>query len=483
MKKILLFLAATLFATSTFAEGYQVNNMSARQTGMGHVGTAMKLNSESIFFNPAAAAFQKSKFDISVGFTGILSSVRFRHIPSMENGYKDGELQKSDNGLSTPIHAYFNYKPSDRWSVGLGFYVPDGSSMKWDDNWTGAHLVQEINLQAFTLQPTVAFKIADNLSIGVGATITWGNFDLRRAALPVGKGNHVIADALHQIGAGLPNGMGAALAPIEQDLRTNYNDVAVASAKLEGDANVAVGINAGIFWDINDRWSMGLTWRSRMNMKVDAGTAHLLLNQGIQGYVDKLDPLTGGKIGQTLAGIQGANFATELPLPTSVTWGVSFRPNPKWEFGVDIQWVGWSAYKDLSVQFDERLGNKEIYSVKNYANTICYRVGAQYTPNNFLSLRLGAYVDESPVSSSYLNPETPSMAKLTYTAGFSLRPSKRMSIDVAYAYVTSCDPERTGSYPIYGTNPQTGKEELTDVFSGNYSLHANLFSIGMNFSF
>ena len=60
MKRILLLTAAVAIAGTALAEGYQINNMSARQTAMGHVGTAMKLNSESIFFNPAAASFQKS---------------------------------------------------------------------------------------------------------------------------------------------------------------------------------------------------------------------------------------------------------------------------------------------------------------------------------------------------------------------------------------------------------------------------------------
>ena len=85
MKKILLVLAAAAFATGASAEGYQVNNMSAKQTGMGHVGTAMKLDSESIFFNPAAASFQKSKFDISAGFTGILASCAYRSLPTLAN--------------------------------------------------------------------------------------------------------------------------------------------------------------------------------------------------------------------------------------------------------------------------------------------------------------------------------------------------------------------------------------------------------------
>ena len=46
-----------------------MNNLSSKQNGMGHVGTAMKLNSESIWFNPAAASFQDTRFDISVGIT------------------------------------------------------------------------------------------------------------------------------------------------------------------------------------------------------------------------------------------------------------------------------------------------------------------------------------------------------------------------------------------------------------------------------
>lgn len=484
MKKILLTLAAALLATGAFAEGYQVNNMSAKQTGMGHVGTAMKLNSESIFFNPAASVFQKSKFDVSVGFTGILSSVRFRHNPTLENGYQIGELQKSDNGLSTPIHAYFNYKPSDRWSVGLGFYVPDGSSMNWGDNWTGAHLVQEINLVAYTLQPTVAFKITDKLSIGVGATITWGNFDLSRALMPVGKGNKMIAGLLRQFAAGRPELQGT-IEPIAKEFETEYNDIALVSAKLQGNADVAVGINAGIYYDINDRWSVGMTWRSRMDMKVKSGTADMRFgNPKIAQYVSMFDKISGGAISNLLPRMDEGTFRTELPLPTSVTWGVSFRPNAKWELSADLQWVGWSAYKDLTVTFNEpELGIAPIYSVKNYSNTVAYRVGAQYTPSKLITLRMGAYVDESPVSSDYLNPETPSMAKLTYTAGLSLRPTKCMSIDLAYAYVTSCDPERTGSYPIYDYKDPNPDKKPTDVFTGNYSLHANVFSIGMNFSF
>lgn len=492
MKKILLLLAAAATAAGAYAEGYQVNNMSAKQTGMGHVGTAMKLNSESIFFNPAATAFQTSKFDISAGFTGILSNVHYRALPTEANGYVSGPEEKSDNKLSTPIHAYFNYKPIDRLAIGVGFYTPNGSSMKWQDNWSGSHLIQEINLAAYTVQPTLSWKICDRLSIGAGLTVTWGNFDLSRSMLSPTTINGLINDMLtpniDQLGQLIPTlpAGSEALAQAQGKLQQlqaakGYLEANkgrnLVMAQLEGSADVAVGVNAGFLWDITDQWSLGMTWRSRVNMKVTKGTAALDIDPTTAQLIAQFSQLSGS---QLLPPLDQGTFYTQLPLPTVVTWGASFRPTPRWELAVDLQWSGWSAYKDLNVAFNEtELGIKDIYSVKNYSNTLAFRFGGQFRATDYLTARMGMYVDESPVSSSYLNPETPSMTKVAYCAGLSLRPTKCMSIDLAYTFVSSADPERTGSYPVYGY----ASGALEEVFSGNYKLHANVFSIGVGFSF
>ena len=118
MKKIFLLLAAAAAASGAYAEGYQVNNLSSKQNGMGHVGTAMKLNSESIWFNPAAASFQDSEFDISVGITGIASKATYTSLPDY-TGKTKPQHYTSDNSIATPLYAYFNYKPLDWMSVGL----------------------------------------------------------------------------------------------------------------------------------------------------------------------------------------------------------------------------------------------------------------------------------------------------------------------------------------------------------------------------
>lgn len=493
MKKILLALAAAGMTAGAFAEGYQVNNFSARQAGMANVGTAMKLGSESIYFNPAAAAFQESKFDISLGATGILSSVTASTLPTAANGYKSDLQETSDNKMSTPLHMYINYKPSKRWSVGLGFYTPNGSSMNWGSNWSGAHLIQDINLAAYTFQPTVSFKICDRLSIGAGLMITWGNFDLSRSLLSKTTRQGLIASEIDPTINNMNLIINNPMATDEQKAQAQQllqqlqggkaylestMDQSIVAAQLSGNANVAIGVNAGILWDINDQWSLAMSYRSRMNMKVDRGHATMNIDPQAAALIAMFEQLKGGT--QLIPALDQGTFHTELPLPTTVTWGVSYRPNAKWQMAVDLQWIGWSAYKDLNVAFNEtELGIKDIYSVKNYSNTLSARFGAEYQALNWLTARAGIYFDESPVDSNYLNPETPSMTKIAYSLGASFRLARSLALDLAYCYVSSADPERTGSYPIYGYS----SGQLEEVFTRNYKLHAHVVSFGMRISF
>ena len=110
MKKLFLVLAAAAIASGAYAEGYLCKITPPRkQNGMGHVGTAMKLNSESIWFNPAAASFQSTQFDFSVGVTGIDSKATYTTLPDY-TGKTQSRHFTSDNKIATPLYAYF--KPS-----------------------------------------------------------------------------------------------------------------------------------------------------------------------------------------------------------------------------------------------------------------------------------------------------------------------------------------------------------------------------------
>ena len=309
--------------------------------------------------------------------------------------------------------------------------------------------------------------------------MTWGTFDLSRSLLPVGADNaqnQLLMGALQTAMPTLPN------------IFEMAGDRSLMSLALKGDAKMAVGVNAGIMWDINEQWSLGFTYRSKLRMKVNSGSIALKT-------ID--DPAIGQILGQllqapqfsTLQNLSSAVVKTELPLPASLTWGVSFRPTPKWEFAVDLQYVLWSAYDRLDVELVNPTDNTTVMTLasdKNYSNTLAVRIGGQYRVCDFLTARMGMYVDESPVSSDYLNPETPSMTKLAYTVGLTLRPTRWLDIDLAYGYVNSADPERTGSYPYTNSVLElagVGAAQATTDFSGNYTARAHTFSLGLNFRF
>lgn len=372
MKKILLVLAAVTVAAAASAEGYQVNNLSSKQNGMGHVGTAMKLNSESLWFNPAAAVFQDTKFDISVGVTGIASKATYTSLPDYTGATKPVHYT-SDNKLSTPMFAYVNYKPLDWMSVGVAFNTPFGSSMNWGDDWAGSQLIQSINLAAYNFQPTVSFRIGKHFSIGGGLMLTWGNFDLSRSLLPIGADNaqnQALMGALQMLVPSMP------------DIFTLAGNRNLMSLGIEGSAKMAVGVNLGVMWDINEQWSLGMNFRSKQLMKVDSGSIDLRMidDPTISQLIGQLLP----QLGLDPTKLTSAVVRTELPLPASMTWGVSFRPVPKWEFAIDLQYVLWSAYDKLDVQIlNPETGDPVLalpVSEKNYSNTLAFRFGASTTP-------------------------------------------------------------------------------------------------------
>ena len=107
MKKLTLSLLAGAISLSAAAEGYQVNLLSAKQSGMGHVGTAMKLGAESMHFNPAGMAFMERTYDFSAGVSGVFAKASYTN-----GSYK----AKTDNDVSTPMYVYAGFKIYDNLS-------------------------------------------------------------------------------------------------------------------------------------------------------------------------------------------------------------------------------------------------------------------------------------------------------------------------------------------------------------------------------
>lgn len=431
MKKFFLSLSVIFLFISVLAEGYQVNVLSTKQTGMGHVGTGMKLGAESMHFNPAGLVYLRKHVDMSLGVAGVFSNAK----------YEQGNYSaKTDNPVGTPVYGYVGYRIYDNLAAGISLTTPYGNSLKWPKAWKGAHLIQDISLKSYVLQPTISYKILDNLSIGVGLQLALGKVTLSRALLPVGS-----------------------LVPL---LGPDYEDIVPVSATLDGKAKVKVGYNIGVMYDVCDKVTLGLSYRSRIRMKVKEGTAELdYASEKIKTMLDatgQIPPLDKG------------TFHAQLPLPSNTTLGVSYRPADRWEVALDLQFVGWQAYDSLNVVFNEKiLQIEDIKAEKDYKNTMIYRVGAQYMATERFDVRMGIYYDQSPIRKHNYNPETPGMGKLGFSTGLSFEPYQNLQIDFAFLYIQGIS--RDGSYP--------DKYSPDGKFSGHYKSNAYTASIGLAYCF
>lgn len=479
MKRLVIVVLASILSLTVFAEGYQVNLLSTKQTGMGHVGVGMKLGAESMHFNPAGLAFLCTNMDFSLGISAIMAQAKYSY---------DGYAAKTDNPVGTPLYAYAGFRIYDNLAAGISLTTPYGNSLKWPKNWAGAGLIQDISLKSYVIQPTFSYKITDRLSIGVGLQLAWGSVNLSRALMSAhdfqGIGT-MVNGLVAQPGLPIPEEMKemiGAMATMMQETK-----VPPAYARLEGNAHMKVGYNVGVMYDVCDQVTVGLSYRSKIKMRVKEGEAELTYaNQNIENILAQIEVLS-GQLGAILP--QGTipnisipkydqgSFHAELPLPSNTMLGVSYRPTDRWELALDLQYVGWNAYDSLNVYFNEdELGIAPIKAEKDYKNSMTYRIGASFRTTDRLVVRVGVYYDQSPIRKKLYNPETPGMDKLGLSAGLTFEPYKGLQFDVAFLYIQGFS--RNGEYPY--KNVVTRVDEM---FKGKYKSTAFSPSIGISYRF
>jgi len=485
-RKLKITAIAVLAATSfLFAEAYQVNTLSARQLGMGHTGAGQKLGVESMHFNPGGLGFLENKFEASAGVTFIM--------PRVELEGTWGE-QRAEKGVATPMYVYAGSNFLPFMSAGLSFTTPYGNSASWDKNWAGAELIQDISLKVFALQPTVAFNIMKIVSIGVGPTINFGNFEQSKALAGPGAFNDYGA-----LAAGIKNVPFPGLSQASDEISSvvnKYAEKSAASITLSGDAKPAVGVHAGIMVDIIEKIGIGVSYRSGVKAKVKGGKVEITknaddinrLNEAINTANNSMNTLVelGALPGWNNAPnvvippLDKGTFDATLPLPENMNIGVSFKPTDKLLFALDLQLIGWGAYDSLIMTFNDVGGvagnDVPKNAAKKYEDAAAIRFGTQIGLTEMVDLRAGIYFDGSPVPDDFLNPETPSTNKLGGTLGCSIRPIKMLSIDLGLLYVHSID--GTNSYRSGSVVKDNGQK-----FAANYTVQAIAPSIGISLKF
>lgn len=409
--KILALIGGTLLSGMAMAGGYQVNLASQRQIGMGHTGTGLLTGTSSIFFNPGAMSHLGYN-GVTIGGSAIISKIAYG---APEAG---GVTARTDNPTGTPFQVYGVYGITDKLTAGIGVYTPFGSTVNWGDEWSGRYGLQQLKLQAIFVQPTVSYAITDKIGIGAGLTYVVGSVNLQRA-VPVQNQN------------GTEGGI-----------------------ELDGSADPAFGFNAGVYFQPTEQLSFGLNYRSQVDLKVNEGDVTF---SNIPAAASANFP-------------NGTTFNAELPMPSTLSFGVGFKPSQSLTLAADVSYVGWDAYKSLRFDFSQNVaGQPSSEAARNYDNAFIYRIGAEYNVTESLALRGGAYLDKTPVQDGYLTPETPDADSRGLSAGIGYSVSESISIDASFLYINKKE--------------RTDASNLSGGIAGTYKSVAYIPGIGLNFKF
>lgn len=394
-----------------FAGGFQINEHGARAMGLGGAFTAIANDASAIYWNNAGMT-QLSGTNFMLGTALIAPNSEFRGVtPAFTNSY-----MKSD--IFFPSHLFITHSINESFAVGIGLTTPFGLGTEWNEGWVGRYLAIKTKLETFWIPLTLAYAITDDLSIGASFVYSFADVTITRKSSQT---------------------------PFEGD----------AYVDLQGDDSFAYGYTFGIMYKPIEAVSIGASFRSEVEYQFE-GTA----------------TTTGAEQLMEIGALPNGPINADLTTPMNIVGGIAVQVIPQLKLSADYQWIGWSSYDTLAVNFvDDPEDN--VASPRLYKNSFIVRFGAQYNISDQFTLLAGIYYDQMPVEPQYVNPSLPDTDRLGFSIGAEAKFNERFGLSGSYLFIRGKQLTVTDSEEIYtpGNSP----------FNGTYNSSANLLSLSLNY--
>ena len=427
-KVLSVLLVLVLTASTSFAAGFRLPEAGVKAMGMGFAFTGQADDPSAIYFNPAGLTQLKGQ-NVMLGVTYVRENGGEYTGTTPVDDYTTGfttvksETQKSLNFFIP--NAYYTRTTNDGWlAYGVGIFTPFGLGQEYNDKHSSIfrNQITKIDLQTIVVNPTIAFKINEVLSVGVGIDWMYGKATLEKTAW-----NPALLAA--------QNG--------------NAFDL-----ELKGDGD-AWGYNFGVLLKATENLKIGANYRSPFTLKIKEGDVN----------ISNVSP--GAPVYGTANGTKGD---ATIALPATFTFGVSYTMG-KLTVNGDADWTFWHSYSSLPISFESPV-LPDSNAPKKWKDVCALRFGAEYRVTDPLSLRAGFVYDPTPVPAETMGPELPDANRLNYMLGVGYKVGP-WTIDVAGMYIDKFD--RT-------VNNQQGLPAMTG-FNGTWTGNAWLAGLDVGYKF
>lgn len=407
----LLLLSLLAFASTAQAAGFSIYEHSARGIAMGGAVIGAAGDASTVADNPAAMT-DLDGVQLYGGVTMVLPTTDVR---ILENGRK--YHMKRDTFALPSFFA--TYKLSDRWWLGFGEYTEFGLATRYPRTWDLSYSSYETSLETFTLNPNVAYKVTDDLSVALGLRVMYAHFEYSSRPL-----------------------MGASDAALNAMGGNRYvNDYLRGQSFHVDGEDIGFGWNAAIRYRFNDQWTWGFTYRSPtwLHIKGDIWTESSM-------------PAPGFK--------QKTKGDGKIVLPQAFVTGVNYAPNKDWLFGFIVTWTQWSSYEALNINVNKPLkafGGKTLMgSEKNYHDVFRFGIGGEWQFVDNFKWRLGFIYDMDPTSETHADTIVPAANRYILSTGIGYE-YDWFTADLGYSFLYGSNETRS----IHGAAYQNLTAEFT----------------------
>ena len=417
-----LFLASLLLPSSLAASGFSIYEQGGRGMGFSGAYTALADDPSAIFHNPAGIAFLKGK-QIYLGGTLAAPRSRFTGDDPFPGA---GTREEQDVGVIPVPTLYYTQKVRDRLVLGVGLDAPFGFKTQWANpkTYSGRFISLEADLKSFSLNPTVAYKLADRLSIGGGLDFRLSKVKLRRRVPGVNPFTQTVID--------------------------------VAEVQLESGWATGWGFNVGLLGKPSENLSIGLAYRHKVTVDYTGDAAFTPIPTG-NAQVDAAAAaaLPAGRPGIT----------TAITFPASFSGGAAYHWE-QWTLAADAVWFQWSTFGRLQLDFERGSGVASQTIVEDYQNIWQFRVGLERRLNDRWALRGGYHFDQTPVPAPSVSPLLPDQDRHGFSLGGSWTEG-RLRIDAGAWYLR--------------LSPRSTEGLNRDRYNGTYDNSA--FTVGVSLGY
>ncbi|WP_198266236.1 OmpP1/FadL family transporter [sulfur-oxidizing endosymbiont of Gigantopelta aegis] len=403
-------------SSQVIASGFAIIENSASGMGQAFAGAAAVAEDPStIFFNPAGMMFLEGT-QMTAGMHIVDSNSEFKN---KGNTFFTGTNEGGNAGDTFFIpNFYYVQDFAGKYKIGLGVNAPFGLGTDFGDKWIGRYASTESELKSINLNPSIAFRANDKLSIGLGMNIQYLEARLEKN--------------INQFAFGSSDG-----------------SLSDGSVKVEGDS-WAMGINGGFIYEFTPATRIGVHYRGEVSHDLEGDIKYKNLSPILTNF-----PVFANQ--DVTAGID---------TPSTFSISMTHQLNDRLTLLGDVTHTKWSNFQELKIEGD----NGSVPSLVEEKWSDSYRValGMKYQYSPQWVLRTGVARDETPIANKRRTSRIPGDDRTWLSFGASYSPNSNLTIDVGYSHLWVKDAKINEEFTIAGIG--------TDYLKGEFEADVDILS-------